>query len=214
MNVTVVVGTFGGDLWKTLALKRAIPSAERLGVEVIYRHAETLAQARNQAVAEVTTEYVIHLDADDELSIDYLRHFADYNADVLIPRVKYVAKGYNHTPGVPQVAGHTHDCEPECLREGNYIVVGAPVKTALVQEHQWREYPVYEDYDLWNRLYLSDATFERFPGVYLAHVRTNSRNRAPNRNLKMQTHHDIASTNMPDRDWSYLLPPVGMKAAL
>jgi hypothetical protein len=68
-NVTVAVATYGAAAWTRLAQTRAIPSARALSVPVVYYHGYDLQNARNQALAKVETEWVIHLDADDELQL-------------------------------------------------------------------------------------------------------------------------------------------------
>ena len=72
MDVTIVVGTYGHRQWIDLAHERAIPSAVRQDVPVVYRHEDTLADARNEAIRSARTEWVIVLDADDELGEGYV----------------------------------------------------------------------------------------------------------------------------------------------
>lgn len=202
-DVSVVIGTFGNPVYRQLAIKRAIPSAERLGVPVFYEHRDALADARNAALDQVTTEYVVHLDADDELPADYLQRMG--KADVQVPMVRYISTGAFYPAGYPAVAGHVHQCESTCLREGNYIVVGAIARTELVQKIRWKDWVVYEDWALWLECFLAGASFEYIPSVYLAHVRRDSRNKGTRKSVRRQTHYEIAKANMPDGDWEYLI---------
>jgi GT2 family glycosyltransferase len=91
------------------------------------------------------------------------------------------------------VAGHTQDCTADCLPEGNWLVVGACLRTQLVRDvGGWRDFPVYEDWDLFLRCHKAGATFELVrDAVYRAHVRTDSRNRGPNMEFKNRVHHQI-----------------------
>lgn len=195
MDVTVCVGTYGDDAWLELA-QRAIASAARQA-PVVHVHANTLAGARNAALEQVATEWVIHLDADDELEPGYVEALATGTADVRAPSVRYVTAVRAHDPYVPRVAGHRHACEADCLPSGNWLVVGSAVRADLVRHvGGWREFPIYEDWDLFLRCHHAAATFEAIPAaVYRAHVRDDSRNRAPNRAFKDRIHWDIARAN-------------------
>jgi hypothetical protein len=195
--VTVAVGTFGGPEWVELARARAIPSAMALGVPVVYSHADTLRNARNGALAEVQTEWVIHLDADDELNPGYVEAMAAGTADVRAPSVQYMHGGRPTTPGMPQVWGHTHACTGDCLPYGNWLIVGAAVRTQLVRDvGGWRDYEWSEDWDLWLRCHLAGASIEAIPAaVYRAHVRTNSRNRSLTHEQALEVHRAIARAN-------------------
>lgn len=193
MDVSVVIGTYGAQEWVNLAHQRAIPSAQ--GTEVIHRHGTTLAQARNEALALVRTEWVIHLDADDELEPGYLEAMSRGSADLRAPAIRYVRNGRPSRPYVPCVAGHRHECVGECLRDGNWCCVGTAMRTeAARQVGGWEEWPVYEDWALMLRLYLAGATVQAVPdAIYRAHVRPDSRNRAPSIEAKNRTHHEIVA---------------------
>lgn len=198
MDVTVAVATFGGPEWTELAWSRAIPSAQAEGVPVVYRHADNLHDARNGALSLVDTEYVVHLDADDELVPGYFNAMATGSADVRAPAVQYVRNGRQHPPSMPHVWNHDrHDCHAECLLYGNWIVIGALARTQLVRDvGGWRDFDWSEDWDLWLRCHLAGATFEAIPdAVYRAHVRHDSRNRAPDQASRLAAHRAIAEAN-------------------
>lgn len=195
--MTVAVATFGSPWWSDLAESRAVPSARALGVPVVHHHADTLHDARNGAVAQVETEWVIHLDADDELEAGYVDAMAAGAADVRAPAVRYVHGRRRPPAAVPNVAGHTHHCTADCLLQGNWLVVGAMVRTDLVRQvGGWRDFDWSEDWDLWLRCHLAGATVEAIPAaVYRAHVRPGSRNRSASRQIRLATHHAIARAN-------------------
>jgi GT2 family glycosyltransferase len=200
MDVTVAVATYGGEHWLHLAETRAIPSAQAQGVPVVHSHSlGGLHDARNDALAQVRTEWVIHLDADDELEAGYVSAMATASADVRAPAVRYISRaGAASWPAVPHVAGHDHHtCEALCLRAGNWLVVGAAVRADLVRKvGGWRDFCWSEDWDLWLRCHLTGATFEAVPAaVYRAHVRSNSRNRGQSRAAKLDAHRAIAAAN-------------------
>lgn len=197
MEVTVAVATFGDEWWRTLAHTRAIPSAERLGVPVVHAHADTLHDARNAALALVDTPWLITLDADDELEPGYVQAMARGVADVRAPSVRYVRGSALVAARMPRVAGHSHACVADCLTQGNWLVVGACVRTQLVRDvGGWRDFPVYEDWDVWLRCHLAGATIEAIPeAVYRAHVRPDSRNRGQAHAAKLAAHRAIEAAN-------------------
>jgi glycosyltransferase involved in cell wall biosynthesis len=218
--VTVVVPTTG-PTWGKLA-QRAVESATSQGVTVIETLAPTLQAARNEGLARVRTPFVVHLDADDVLTPTYFEQMIDSLNKafttravlraidctdlVIAPLVSYVRPGRNpdapySTAGrspaaMPRVPGHDHECFAECLPYGNWLVVGALAGAALLRRvGGWRDFPVYEDWDLWLRCYLNGATFARSEAVYEATVSPGSRNRSAGRDLRERTHHDILRAN-------------------
>lgn len=187
MDITVAVATYGDSGWFALA-ERAVESVTRCGLDVfhIHRPDSSLAEARNEALAKVSTPWVVQLDADDELEGGFgayieRAHVLHPYADVIVPQVRYIhpdgAPGLAHWP---RVAGHTesgHECGADCLRYGNWVVVGAVVRTDLARRVGWSEWPVFEDWSHWLGCYQLGASFVRAPdAVYRAHVREGSRN--------------------------------------
>jgi GT2 family glycosyltransferase len=197
VDVTVAVATFGDEKWMTLAAARAVPSAQHLDVPVVYVHGDTLHDARNEALGRVRSEWVVFLDADDELEAGYVEAMSASSADVRAPAVRYVRGSSAQPARMPQVAGHRHGCEAGCLADGNWLVIGAAVRADMVRDvGGWRDFPWSEDWDLWVRCWQAGATFESVPqAIYRAHVRRDSRNRAPARSVKLAAHRAIAAAN-------------------
>lgn len=195
-SVSIVVATYGHRKWVELAERRALPSARRFGHPVIHAHGDTLHGARNAGLDQVTTRWVCFLDADDELEPGYFEAMARAGGEVRVPAVRYVRPNglARQSPGIPKVAGHTHDCSAECLPFGNWIVIGALVTADLVRRvGGFRQWPCIEDWDLWARCYQAGASFARCPdAVYRAHVRPDSRNRRARGHLMLDTHRRIA----------------------
>jgi glycosyltransferase involved in cell wall biosynthesis len=185
LDVTIVVGSFGDETWFERGALTAEATRERFDVHVIHWHGRALASARNAAAAEGDGEFLVFLDADDELEPGYL-DAAPGAADVLIPRVRYILGGHIDRIAEPrhvQVVDHHRlhgPCEPDCLGDGNFIVVGAPIRRSLFQRvGGFRDLPVYEDYDLWVRCWRAGAVFAYSDGpVYRAHVNPQGRNRS------------------------------------
>jgi glycosyltransferase involved in cell wall biosynthesis len=176
-RATVVVGTFGARSWERLAQERAIPSAAAQA-PVIHVHEASLARARNAALERVETEWVVHLDADDELAPDYVERMLEGSADVRAPAVRHVWPNWESEPEVPRVWGHEHDCVAECLRAGNYCCIGSMVRTELAREVGWQEFGWSEDWAMFAGCWAAGGTVESIPAaVYVAHHRRRSRNR-------------------------------------
>lgn len=203
MDVAVIVATYGDDGWSELAQERAVPSAAEQAPTYHFQGV-TLAAARNSGLRHLAQhhEFLIFLDADDELEPGYVEAMAKAEADIRAPAVRYVRgdADLHRPPKLMRVFGHRHVCRAECLRDGNYIVIGAAVRAALaMQVGGFREYEWSEDWDLWTRMWRKGATVENVPdAVYRAHVRHDSRNRAPSAEFKNEVHHRIHRANFPE----------------
>jgi hypothetical protein len=56
----------------------------------------------------------------------------------------------------------TSTTAPRLPPDGNWLVIGCVARTDLLREvGGFRDFPVYEDWDLWLRCWLAGATFER-----------------------------------------------------
>lgn len=193
MDVTIAVCTYGDDAWRELAHSRALPSAVNEG-PAVYRHGTTLAEARNAALAAVTTEFIIYLDADDELTPGYVAAMARGRADIRACAVQYVTDGKHGAAGIPRVNGSEVPTPSlACLLRGNWIAIGAAARTAVLRKAGgWREWPMYEDWELWLRCMRAGAAVEAIPdAVYRAHVRAGSRNRALPHSEKLRVRREI-----------------------
>jgi glycosyltransferase involved in cell wall biosynthesis len=197
-SVSVVIGTFGDSSWADLARERALPSALDQAYAV-HAHRDTLAEARNAGLASVETEWCLVLDADDELEPGYVEAMGRGTADVRGPMARYVRAGHERL-WQPRVAGHTHDCAAECLRDGNWLLIGAAVRTELLRRAGgWKDYDWSEDYSTWIRCWKAGGTFELIPdAIYRAYVRRDSRNRGATREAKLAAHEQIHRDEFPE----------------
>lgn len=200
MGVTCVVATYGARHWLDLAVARATKSAEAQGVPVIYVHGLSLHGARNAGLAQVESEFVVFCDADDELAPGYCDTLLAGTADVRAPAVEYRAPGRVQPPYVPKVAGHRHACTADCLIDGNWIVIGAMVRTQLLRDiGGFEDFPWSEDWAAWARCWKAGATFEAIPAAhYIAHVREDGRNRGATRKAKDAAHWQIHRAVWPE----------------
>lgn len=209
-DFTICIGTFGGNEWVQLAHERAIPSAEAQGCKVIHRHAPTLARARNECVALADTEFVVHLDADDELEPDYIEALAVAEGDVRVPRVSCWRDGRRVRGGLfmPKVWRHRHACTADCLQHGSWIVVGAAVRRQLVLDiGGWLEWDCYEDFCLFQRCWLAGAEIVPVPdAIYRQHLRDGSRNHSLPKARMNEVHEEIERHNGVSRDPGWVKP--------
>ena len=177
--ITVAIASYGDSMIWLPQAERARASAEsQAPVVQVHLPLGTLAEARNECLNKVETEFVVFLDADDQLAPDYIEQMEKGTADVRGPMVNFM-QGISRIAWQPRVAGHKHDCVADCLPHGNWLVIGSCARTDLLRQvGGFEEFPVYEDWALWLRCWKAGATFEFMPeAVYLAEWRRESRNK-------------------------------------
>jgi glycosyltransferase involved in cell wall biosynthesis len=201
MNISICISTFGSERWEALAYTQAWPSA-RGAHEVVVRHLHTgtLAQARNEAALDAEGDYLCFLDADDELGPDYIgamtRAYEQERRDdgtplLLAPAVSYIRKTKAQPPKFwPEIP----------LSQGNWLIIGTLVPRDLfLAAGGFREYGMYEDWDLFIRCVQAGAEIVKVPkAVYWAHLVPESRNRSPSKEEKHYWHQRIGHDNFPD----------------
>ena len=176
-TISVTIATYGADEWCVMAEERALPSVS--GADDLVMHHEprgTRASSLNNAVAMAESDFVIALDADDELAPGYIlamRRALEQNADdsrvLFTPAVQQIRKG---RPGRPFFF-------PECdFRTGNWIVIGTMISRSLFTEiGGFREHPHgLEDWNLWARAVRAGARVVKVKdAVYRAHMNPRSK---------------------------------------
>lgn len=197
-DVTICICTYGqGWSFKGKELCKQLDVTFPDVLKVAYHENDgNLTSVRNTALKMVPSEYVIFLDADDCLADNYIEEMIKGTADIRVPSVQYLSRGNRLDPYVPRVSACSHKlpCGPQCLPWGNYLVIGAMARTeALRAVGGFRDWPMYEDWDLWARCWINEATFENIPeAIYQATVRPDSRNRQPSKQKKLEAHRAIA----------------------
>lgn len=167
-------------------------------VEAIRVHAGTLHEARNAAAEMAAGEWLVFVDADDELDRRYVFAMAraavgcDPMRTIFQPATQGVYEdGTEEPPNVIPAA--------RTLYERNHLVIGTMVSKRLFLEAGgfWEE-PAGEDWSLWLRCYALGATSVPVPeAIYRVGVREGSRN-APRPDLGpiyrdiLRRHHEWA----------------------
>lgn len=203
MNVDVIIATYGSDEWKQSG--HDAYDCTRLEHELdlgdygaVHRqHADNLHSARNLGAQRGRAEWLCFLDADDELEPGYFDAMRQAVAmttvmnlpALLVPAVRYVhANGEADAPGIP----NTKPRRPLC--DINTAVIGTLVQRSMFKEvGGFRDWPCYEDWDLWLRCVQAGAELVEVPAaVYRAHVapRGTGRN-LPARRVRERTYHAI-----------------------
>lgn len=200
--IGVVIGTFGDESWAELAFSRALPSVvkQRRDQAVFPVHGETLAQARNEGAVFASAEanWLLFLDADDELApgyLDAMEHAIGQHhpnaPHMYVPQVQYIKTGRAEAPFFPVQMPHT---------EGNWMVIGTVVPAWLFAEvGGFEEWPIYEDYALFARMQNAGAKPVKVPDAhYQAHWRAKSRNRSSGPRERTYWHQMIGNAIWPE----------------
>lgn len=185
-SVGVGIGTYGDRIGWTPYVRRAIRSLEQQTVapdDFIWIHADTLQEARNHAAEELAdNEFLIFLDADDELDehyVDAMLTAVDVDhalaaMSIMRPSTLGVYED-GSTDTAPVMIPHTD------MRRRNCVVIGAMCPTFLFQSvGAFDDYPILEDWALWRKMLAAGASIADVPeAIYRVHVREGSRNDAP-----------------------------------
>lgn len=175
MNFSIVIASHGDEAWRDLAFSRAYPSALDQGAEVLIAHDPdaTRADVRNRLIAEASGDWIVTLDADDELAPGYVTAMTeavkDYYLVLLTPAVSFVRNGRKQRPRF---------CPEVDLDKGNWLVVGtAAPRDLMLEVGGWRTFMgsgvlnEWDDWDMWIRCVRAGAGIVKVPdAVYTAYV--------------------------------------------
>lgn len=202
--ISIIISTYGGDEWKQMARERALPSTEEQNAfEVIVHHEPglTIGPARNRAAELASGEWLLFLDADDELVEGYVDRMTDAICSdkrpepaLLQPSVQYVRK---------RVAAPAFVIPEKDLSSDNYLVIGTVLRRKLFHKvGGFNDYPHgFEDWSLWAKCWKSGAKVYPVPdAIYRAHINPQSAHRQMWRNRKEQvaTHLRVQAELFPE----------------
>jgi len=177
-SISVIIGTFGDDSWRTLA-ERARMSAEEQSVrpdEIIMSHEPSLSLARNRPAERAVGDWLIFLDADDQLDYSYIQAMKDRI-------VELSGENYLIQPSTLGVVDGVEDDEPvlipsKDIHMGNWMVIGTAVRRdVFLDAGGFPDLPCWEDWALWARCIHNGAKTTTCPrAIYRVNVHPGSRN--------------------------------------
>jgi GT2 family glycosyltransferase len=193
-DIAVCIGTYGDhQRWSQMVQSRALPSVERQTMapaDIVWVHAPTLREARNNAAEDTDAEWLCFLDADDELDpryIEVMSHVSTHlDGDWLLqPATRGVYPDGREDPQSVVIPARP-------LLEGNYMVIGTLVRASQFQRlGGFANWPYAEDWDLWIRCWRDGAKMRAVPdAIYRVLVNGTGRNSC-DRALQIRTYNAI-----------------------
>lgn len=170
-EATIVVATYGAEMWRRMALGRAVPSAKKQGYPVIHVHGDSLHEARNEGAEMALSEWLVFLDGDDTLSKGYVDALLDGSGDLRVPRLFFTDDDRDWEP---------FDLRERDMMEGNPCPIGTMIrKEMFIQCGGFKNWRAYEDFALFQRAWMLGAEIVHHDGaIYYSLDRLHSRNKA------------------------------------
>jgi glycosyltransferase involved in cell wall biosynthesis len=200
MTISVLIATYGEDEWRDLAWSRAYPSAKAQIEDVACFHDPegTIASVRNEMANTARGEWLLFLDADDEIAPGYISAMtraAERVGDgpaLLTPAVQQLRKN-GSVRGAP-----TFFDRGISLRDDNWLVIGTLVqRDFFLSVGGFDEYPHgFEDFSAWSKCFRAGATVVKVPdAVYRYWVNPRSKHKQGWRDRKWQvaTHQRVVA---------------------
>lgn len=181
-SITVIVVSYGDSVWMDLARRRALPSAILAAggsKNVLWSQTQpTLQMARNVEGMKADTDWIIFLDADDELDKNYVK--AMQARIQLLPPGDFIIQP--STLGVVDGLEDPYEVlipPKPSLFDGNHCVIGSAVPARLFQRVDgFDNWPFWEDWGLWLKCLKAGAQFVTCPeAIYRVHTDTARKSR-------------------------------------
>jgi glycosyltransferase involved in cell wall biosynthesis len=178
-NISVIIGTFGSDAWKSKADSRAnfSVSQQSLIPEHVYVHLPngTLAEARNSGASNATKDFLCFLDADDFLDKNFIYSMnqairdSNFSSKVLFQPATKTFRSDENPIVIPK----------KNIFVSNYLIIGTVVhRQTFLDAGGFHELDAFEDWDLWIRCFLSGcSSVSVSSAIYEVANEPNSRNK-------------------------------------
>jgi glycosyltransferase involved in cell wall biosynthesis len=191
-NISIIISTFGDEHWKSLA-ERAYKSAkdQTIKTEVIVNHGDSLHESRNAGAENASRDWLIFLDADDELDPEYAENMQrsiselDSNKYLIQPATLGVVDG-REDPYPVVIPSKLN------ILDGNWMVIGTAVnREVFMSVGGFQDFDMYEDWDLWIRCVQHGCIpIIQEKSIYRVNVRNESRNNQ-NRDKQISVYNKI-----------------------
>lgn len=180
MSIGIAVCSYGDWSWKARA-KKACDSALLTSADQVYwRHeddGENICEVRNSSVEKLETEWVIFLDADDNLDVNYVDAMREAlestDEDDVIFRPSL--QGFYDNGDITDV---TMLARTDMYRQNCAVIGSMHRKDRFIEVGGFDpSLPILEDWDLWLKLMTTGSCIIDVHGaVYRNHIRTDGRN--------------------------------------
>lgn len=208
MTFSICIATYGDGRWRKLAQERAYLSAlaqdEVDEIVILHLDEGTVASARNEAAERAQSDWLVFLDADDELSPGFIVAMKDMldtedecDRLLLTPAVTYVIDTPKRKIEEP----------PKFWREipftaGNWLVIGTAIQRSFFHDlggfADEPAFGAYEDYEFWLRADKAGARIQKVPdAIYRAWKEPDSRHRGVTAATRLGWHYEIGRRHYP-----------------
>jgi glycosyltransferase involved in cell wall biosynthesis len=171
-NVTVGLGvaTFGQGVYDEWALRGA-KTLERNKAgfdQAVHIHASSLASARNEVIDLLETEWIVLLDADDDLMPGYAEAVRRGAESGHLLQVKTIGRvdGLLETEAVYIPRSNMWD--------RNYLIIGTVFEKKFAP--QFTGLPILEDWEFWMRMISAGHDVKQIDATYIVDVNNTGRN--------------------------------------
>jgi GT2 family glycosyltransferase len=199
VNVSVLIATYGDVSWMMTAVRAVASASDQGAYEVLDRHEArgTISSSRNALAGRASGDWLLFLDADDELAPGYIEAMSVAVHQNLMDPMKLYTPAVRHVKKGRPAAPFFFD-RGISLRQDNWLVVGTLVHKDLFHEvGGFGDYPHgFEDWSLWSKCFRAGAQVIKVPdAVYVYHHNPQSKHKQGWRNRKwqMETHQRVAA---------------------